>query len=182
MAELLGRVVKIESASVADVPGIDALRRAEQEAVGFLPLSRYEEEAMRDRGTLLTVRDNDDLTGFLFWTAGRPIATIQQVVVRQDARRRERATALVEEAVRRMELAGRHGVTCRCRLDLDAVDFWMALRFQPIALEESGRRGSLMRFYREIQPSLLHPCHFVRRSPFSKLAVQRKGFRLVAKP
>lgn len=167
-------------AVAADLRELEALRRDEQEAVGFLPLSRYEAEVVAGRKTLITLRDNGDMTGFLFWTRGRPVATIQQIVVRPDARRHERATALVNEACRIMEAGGHAGVTCRCRVDLEAIAFWEAMGFEMIRLEESGRRGPLMRFYLSLQPSLLSPSEFLRSSAFGPLAQQRRGFRLMS--
>ena len=77
----------IKAATKADLKELDSLRRKEQEAVGFLPMSRYEIEVERGKSTLLVMRDNGDMVGYLFWTRGSPVAAIQQVVVRSDARR-----------------------------------------------------------------------------------------------
>ena len=92
----------IQPATLADLKELDSLRRANQEAVSFVPYSRYAEVVERCPSNLLTFWDNGDMTGYLYWTAGTPVGTIQQVVVRHDARRGERATALVTAALEAM--------------------------------------------------------------------------------
>lgn len=171
-----GRIVP---ASLDDLLELDSLRRTEQESVGFIPMSKYEEEVERRKATVLTMRENGDMVGYLYWTRGFPVATIQQVVIRQDARRRERATSLVDAATQEMSEQGRAGVTCRCRVDLDAVAFWEACGFERIRLEDSGRRGPLIRFYKALSPSLLEPSLWLRGPEFGRLAKQRRGFRVV---
>lgn len=168
MAELL-------IATIADLKAIDSLRRGEQEAVGFLPMSRYEIEITRGRNTVMVLRENGDHVGFLYWTRGWPVATIQQIVIRGDARRIERGTALVDAACAEMAAQRRYGVTLRCRADLPAIEFWKALGFRAVRYENSGRRGPAVRFYREIQPALLDLGEYLR--PFAVRGGMRQGFR-----
>lgn len=156
---------------------MDALRHADQEAVGFVPFSRWEREVERDYNTLLVMRENNDLVGYIFWTRGWPVAAIQQVVVRSDARRDERATALVDAAMKEMVTQYRYGATCRCRVNLEATAFWEALGFRVVRLEESGRRGPLIRYYKELAPALFDLGDYLRRPSFGAGAGQRKGFR-----
>ena len=153
---------RVRLATTADLAAIDSLRRAEQEAVGFIPMSRYESEIEARRRTLFVMRENNDPVGFLFWTRGWPIGTVQQIVIRDDARRQERGAALIATAAEQMGAEGRKGITLRCRASLGAVDFWRALGFAVVRQEQGGRRGPLWRFYRPIQPSLLEPTDFVR--------------------
>jgi len=167
--------LKIVPASFEDIKAIDDLRRKDQESVGFIPLSRYEAEVERGRATLLSAFENDDLVGFLFWTRGFPIATIQQVVVREDARRMERATALVTTALTEMESQGRVGVTCRSRLNIPGIALWRALGWRELRREQGGKRGDLARFYHEIRPVLFDLAPYLRASGF--LPGQRQGFR-----
>jgi len=167
-------MAEITIATTADLKAIDSLQRREVEAVGFLPACRYEAEIENNRRTLLIMRENNDPVGFLFWTRGWPVATIQQIVIRDDARRKERATALVEAAA--AEMVNRYGITLRCRANLEAVDFWKAIGFEAIRQEEAGRRNiPLWRFYRALQPSLLLPKDFVRGMKLR--GGQRYGFR-----
>ena len=170
-----GGRVRIVPASLEDLKAIDDLRRKDQESVGFIPMSRYEAEVERGRDTLLSAFENDDLVGFLFWTRGFPVATIQQVVIREDARRVERATALVSTALTEMKRQGRVGVTCRSRLNIPGIELWRALGWRELRREQSGRRGDLARFYYEISPALFDLAPYLRAPGY--LPGQRQGFR-----
>ena len=168
--------MQIQPAKANDLRELDSLRRRSQEAVGFVPLARLEADSTRDAATLLTGWENGDMVAYLWWTRGRPVAAIQQLVVREDARRRERGLAMVAAAESAMTAPDRYGVACRCRLDLEATAFWEAAGFRRVRLEESGRRGPVVRYYRELRPALLDlglylPVHRVTGGG-------RRGFRL----
>jgi len=153
------------------------LRRHCQEAVGFVPMSKWEWHIEHRPKTLITMREEGDMVGYIYWTPGLPIAAIQQLVIREDARRFERGTALVEKAIKAMEYRGRYGVTCRCRHDLEAVFFWLAIGFELIRQEESGRRGPVLRFYKELKPSLMALGPYLPEK--FRGGGQRVGFRLI---
>ena len=145
----------VRPAEAGELLELDSLRRRDQEAVGFVPLDRLQADLDRDAMTVLTGWENGDMVGHLWWTRGLPVASIQQVVIREDARRRERGTALVGAALDAMRQdERRYGVTCRCRVDLAATDFWLAAGFKAVRLEESGRRGPCLRLFRELRPTL----------------------------
>lgn len=169
----------IRAASVSDLKAIDALRRADQEAVGFLPMSRFVTEVEHAHRTLLTLIENNDIVGYAFWTRGWPIARIQQIVVRPDARREERATALVRWIENEAKTQHRYGLSCRCRLNLEAAHFWRSLGFREVRLEESGRRGPVLRFYKELFPALLDLGLYMPTPAFGTKQGQRQGFRVV---
>ena len=160
-----------------DLAEMDALRRSEQEAVGFVPMSKWEWHIKHRPNTLITMRENGDMVGYIYWTAGLPVAAIQQLVIRSDARRFERGSALVAKAIKVMEHPARYGVTCRCRSDLEAILFWPAIGFEIVREEQSGRRGPVLRFYKELKPSLL-PLGLYLPEKF-KGGGQRQGFRLI---
>lgn len=120
-----------------------------------MPLAKWEWVTQNRPMTMRVMRENGDMVGYIWWTPGLPVAAIQQLVIRGDARRWERGTEMVNTALRDMAHPGRYGVTCRCRIDLEGVEFWRALGFEEVRLEESGRRGPVMRFYRSLQPALL---------------------------
>lgn len=163
----------IQPATLGDLLYIDSLRRVEQECVGFIPMSRYEREITEHRKRLLVALEDGDRVGFVFWTEGWPVARIQQLVVQRDARRMDRGTALVEEVIR--SIPHHTGLTCRCREDIDGIEFWSALGWQNVGKESGGRRGvPLVRFYRKCWPSLFHAP--VISTPV--IMAQRKGFRL----
>ena len=92
----------VSFAEYDDLSEMDALRRASQEAVGFVPMSKWEWHIQNRPTTLINMRDDGDMTGYIYWTPGLPVAAIQQLVVREDARRFERGKELVElvDAVR----------------------------------------------------------------------------------
>lgn len=147
----------IRPAASADLRAIDALRRANAEAVGFVPLARWQEQLQRDARCLLTGWENADLVAYIYWTPGLPVAAIQQVVVREDARKSERGREIVTAAAEIMqEDPQRFGVTCRCRVDLESTAFWEALGFVLCRLENTGgRRGPAARYYKALRPALM---------------------------
>jgi hypothetical protein len=117
----------VQKAVLSDLPYIEMLRRREGEAIGFIPMQRYEMEIDgRSGGSILICWENGDPVGFLYATHNRAGVThIQQVAIQEDARRLERATALVVAAQREKDWL----VTLRCAADLDATSFWEALGF-----------------------------------------------------
>ena len=156
---------------LADLPEMESLRRSEQESVGFIPMPRYELEVQR--GNILGLWEAGELLAFCLATRQAPIGTIHQLVTRKDARLMERASALVRAVEERSQ--GCVGLTCRCRENLEAVLFWPTVGFEEVRREPSGRRGSMIRYYRPLSPALFLPEHFLRGPGF--LAGQRVGFR-----
>ena len=130
-------MTEIRRATLADLAYIDALRKRNGDAIGFIPMQRYEMEVNGERrGSLFLSWDNDDPTGFLYAThSGRGTTHIIQVAIQEDARRMERATALVEAA--NSDGFARHTwlLSLRCADDLEANEFWSALGF---SLEAEG--------------------------------------------
>jgi ribosomal protein S18 acetylase RimI-like enzyme len=121
----------VSRATLADLQYLDWLRKKEGDAVGFIPMQRYEMEVRGERrGSLYLAWDNGDPTGFIYAThSGRGVTHIQQVAIQEDARRMERATLLVNAA--RDDGLARHTwlLSLRCADDLEANDFWRALGF-----------------------------------------------------
>jgi len=118
----------IQPANLADIVYIDHLRKREGEAIGFIPKQRYEMEIDGRRGgSILIAWENNDPVGFIYATHNRAGVThIQQVAIQEDARRMERATALVNGVIKQRDYL----VSLRCAADLDATKFWEALGFQ----------------------------------------------------
>ena len=118
----------VRLATLLDIPYIDHLRKKEGEAIGFIPLQRYEMEITGARhGSILVYEENKELVGFLYATHNQAGVThIQQVAIQEDARRVERATALVLAAQKEHDWM----VSCRCAADLESTHFWEALGFQ----------------------------------------------------
>ena len=121
----------VRRATLRDLRYLDALRKREGDAVGFIPIARYEMEVTGERkGSLYLSWDDGDPTGFIYAThSGRGATHIIQVAVQEDARRMERASALVE-AIRTDGLKRSSWLlSLRCAEDLSANEFWRALGF-----------------------------------------------------
>lgn len=118
----------IRRAELSDIRYIESLRRKESEAIGFIPMQRYEMEINGERGgSILVCLENDDHVGFLYATHNKAGVThIQQVAIQEDARRMERASALVQAAQRPFDYL----ISLRCAADLEATQFWSALGFE----------------------------------------------------
>ena len=119
--------MKIRKATLADLQYIEHLRRRESEAVGFIPIQRYEMEIDGRRGgDVIVVEEHTDLVGFVYATHNQAgVSHIQQIAIQEDARRMERATALVEAITKPTDWL----VSLRCAADLEATQFWEALGF-----------------------------------------------------
>jgi hypothetical protein len=124
-----------------DFPAIDSLRKSEGDSLGFIPKDAYlsilgsRRVANRERwkySDIFVYQDNGDLTGFVYATYHRQDAKIEQIVIRRDVRRWERATAL--ESLIRVEARkhGKTGIRCRVAYDIEANYFWRALGYQPV--------------------------------------------------
>ena len=147
----------LRCASEKDAAGVEALRRANQEAVGFIPFSRYV-AVTRDKPCCLLVASDtpETVDGFLYWTPGLPVAAIQQLVVDVNHRGQGIGRLLVVSALRLMvQDSCRFGVTLRCRANLPSVGFWQGQGFDVVRSSLSGRRGPVLRLYRELRPALL---------------------------
>ena len=130
-------MTKVKPATLDDLTFVDSLRKREGNALGFIPIQRYEMEVNGERkGSLYLSWDNGDPTGYIYAThSGRGTTHIIQVAVQEDARRMERATALLDSV--RADAAARHSwlLSLRCADDLEANEFWAALGF---SLEARG--------------------------------------------
>ena len=137
---------EIRAATPIDLAYIDNLQRIEvngPDSVGFIPWSRHEKEAMN--GGIHLAFDNDEPTGFVYATHNRHgVTRIQQIVVQEDARRTERATALVEAAIRENDWL----VSLRCAEDLGAVEFWPAIGFERVEVDDrpNKRKRKVLKF------------------------------------
>jgi GNAT superfamily N-acetyltransferase len=136
----------VRQARFDDLPAVEALRRADGDALGFVPKAKYEHITLKtsDRGRdrwkyewLIVAEDNEEITGFFLAGFHRDGAKGQQLCVRQDARRMERALKLVDavetEARKRGSLRIRHRVAA----DIEANFFWRAAGYTPIAVTTS---------------------------------------------
>ena len=66
-------------------------------------------------------------------------AKIQQIAIRNDARRLHYGKALIDCCQQFCEQFGRIGFTLRCRVDLDSNKFWKSLGFENYGMWEKGK-------------------------------------------
>lgn len=156
-------------AAIADDLGaIEAMRRTDGDALGFIPLARY--AAVIDGATIdgrrrsdyegvSVITDSDEVTGFVFAGFHRGGLKIEQVCVREDARRIERATALVRSVEATAWARGAPLARCRVAADLEATRFWEAMGYTARATvaatfmgyRKSWSRRPLIHFERELR-------------------------------
>jgi ribosomal protein S18 acetylase RimI-like enzyme len=134
--------MRVRQAAVEDLPAVEALRRADGDSLGFVPKAKYEHIVNRtsDRGRqrwryewLLVCEDNADVTGFCLASFGRSGSKIEQVCVREDARRLERALRLVDAVETEARRRGSLRLRCRVAHDIEANFFWQAAGYVPVA-------------------------------------------------
>jgi len=91
---------------------------------------------------VLICEANNDAVGYVLITPGMGIfkyAKIQQIAVRNDARRLYYGKALIEVCRDFCETFGRTGFTLRCRTDLESNLFWKNLGFEQYNTWEKGK-------------------------------------------
>lgn len=106
----------------------EALAKRNSYCIGFVPRIRYKQSFDSDR--LLVATYNGDLSGFALYTVAKKILKIQQVIVQEDCRRLDHATALIAAAVRKAVTMGAGCIRLRCAIDLEANYFWQFLGLQ----------------------------------------------------
>ena len=85
---------------------------------------------------------NNDAVGYVLITPARnsyKYAKIQQIAVRNDARRLQYGTALIDVCRQFCEKFHRVGFTLRCRTDLESNMFWKKLGFEKYGTWEKGK-------------------------------------------
>lgn len=134
----------VRTATQADRSFIDKLQKENSHAVGFIQSSIWDKYVFGgERNFVVFICEkNNDLVGYVLLTPGRSdytYAKIQQIAVREDARRLDYGTALLHVVKEFCNTFGRLGVTLRCRIDLPSNLFWRALGFTIYGVWEKGR-------------------------------------------
>lgn len=136
----------VRPATMGDLKAIEALRRADGDALGFLPAAKY--EALIDRRivngrrrfeyeNVYVTEDNGDVTGFCLAGFHRDGLKIEQICVRNDARRRERASLILGKVEMEADRRGSKRALCRVAADIEANLFWLDSGFVKIGTIES---------------------------------------------
>lgn len=162
-----------------DLVEIDDLRRANQEALGFIPFSKFQWHIEKRPETICVLLENERVVSYIYWTSGIPVSKIQHLVVSKDCRGKGYGGQLLNYAIEVMRVPNRLGVACRCRVNMpEAVKFWTSHGFKVIREGiSSGKRDNLLRLYKELQPSGI-PVEELVKEKF-RGGGQRRGFRLI---
>jgi GNAT superfamily N-acetyltransferase len=134
----------VRTATEADKTFIDKLQKENAHAVGFIQSTIWDKYVFGgERNFVVFICEkNNDMVGYVLLTPGRgayTYAKIQQIAVREDARRLDYGTALLAVVKDFCNTFNRLGVTLRCRLDLESNKFWNALGFKLYGIWEKGK-------------------------------------------
>jgi len=133
----------VRDAIPGDLLYIDSLRKKEGSSLGFIPKGAYEsiiyKKPINNRNgflysRLLVTEDNNDLTGFCYYSFISDIINIFQIVVQEDARKWHRALKMIEIVEEDVLRYNRTGIKCRVAYDLESNYFWRAIGFKPMEL------------------------------------------------
>lgn len=124
----------VRNASYRDAAIIDKLQRDNSYAVGFIQQTIWDKYVFGGERNffVLIVEANNDPVGYTLITPGRGMGSylrIQQIAVRDDARRLHYGNALMSVIERFAREQQRAGARLRCRADLDSNNFWKAMGF-----------------------------------------------------
>jgi GNAT superfamily N-acetyltransferase len=136
----------VRTASILDAPLIDKLQRENSYAVGFIQRTIWDKYVFGGERNffVLIVEANADAVGYCLVTPGRGVNSavrIQQIAVRQDARRLKYGSALLQVIREFCAENGRSGARLRCRADLESNYFWQSLGFRCYGVWAKGQRN-----------------------------------------
>lgn len=134
----------VRTANEKDKTFIDKLQKDNSYAVGFIQATVWDKYVFGgERNFVVFICEkNEDMVGYVLLTPGRKAysyAKIQQIAVREDARRLDYGSALIHVVRDFCNTFDRMGVTLRCRIDLESNKFWKALGFHLYGVWEKGK-------------------------------------------
>lgn len=134
----------VRTAVEKDQAFIDKLQKENAYAVGFIQSTIWDKYVFGGQRNFVVFicEKNNDMVGYVLLTPGREsytYAKIQQIAVREDARRLDYGSALLHVVKDFCNTFDRLGVTLRCRIDLDSNKFWNALGFRLYGVWEKGK-------------------------------------------
>tara|TARA_S200002703_G_scaffold145900_1_gene140553 strand:+ start:2596 stop:3189 length:594 start_codon:yes stop_codon:yes gene_type:complete len=124
------------NASESHLIFIDSLQKKNAEALSFYPKQVFEREV--NNGRILLGLLNGDPCGYIYVGARKPDVKCHQVCIQYDARRRLYGAALVQALEDYSR--GCYTITLRCGFDLEANDFWKAMGYNCIDIQQGGIR------------------------------------------
>ena len=134
----------VRTSTIKDMLLVDKLQKENSSAVGFIQKTVWEKYVWGGERNFIVLicESNLDAVGYVLITPGMgtyKYAKIQQIAVRNDARRLQYGTALIEVCRDFCETFARLGFTLRCRTDLDSNYFWKHLGFEKYGVWEKGK-------------------------------------------
>jgi len=136
--------ISVRTSTSKDILLIDKLQKENSYAVGFIQKTIWDKYVFGGERNfvVLICEANNDAVGYVLITPGKTnlsYAKIQQIAIRNDARRLKYGTALLDCCRQFCETFNRSGFTLRCRTDLDSNLFWKSLGFENYATWEKGK-------------------------------------------
>jgi GNAT superfamily N-acetyltransferase len=136
--------ISVRTSTIKDILLIDKLQKENSYAVGFIQKTVWEKYVFGgERNFVVFIcESNNDAVGYVLITPGKgsyKYAKIQQIAVRNDARRLQYGTALLDVCRQFCETFHRIGFTLRCRQDLESNKFWKSLGFQNYGVWEKNK-------------------------------------------
>lgn len=136
--------ITVRTSCENDMSLIDKLQKENSYAVGFIQKTVWEKYVFGgERNFVVFVCEaNNDAVGYILITPGSgpyKYAKIQQIAIRNDARRLHYGMALLDVGRQFCEKFCRKGFTLRCRVDLESNMFWSALGFYKYGVWEKGK-------------------------------------------
>jgi len=136
--------ISVRTSTIKDMLLVDKLQKENSYAVGFIQKTIWTDYVWGGKRNfvVLICEANNEAVGYVLITPARgayKYAKIQQIAVRDDARRLYYGKALIDVCQQFCEKFGRIGFTLRCRVDLDSNKFWKSLGFEKYATWEKGK-------------------------------------------
>lgn len=134
----------VRTSTIKDLLFVDKLQKENSNAVGFIQRTVWDKYVFGgERNFIVLICEcNNDPVGYVLITPGKSAyryAKIQQIAVRNDARRLHYGTALIDVCRQFCNQFGRIGFTLRCRVDLESNNFWKSLGFVQYGRWEKGK-------------------------------------------
>ncbi len=138
------RDLVVRTSTIRDQLLVDKLQKENAHAVGFIQDTIWKDYVWGGKRNfvVLICEVNADAVGYVLITPARGTyryAKIQQIAVRNDARRLQYGQALISVCRDFCEQFGRLGFTLRCRTDLESNHFWKSLGFTHYDTWKKGR-------------------------------------------
>ena len=133
----------VRNATETDIAFIDKLQKDNSYAVGFIQRTVWDDYVFGGKRNFVVFicEKNNDQVGYILLTPGKGHHTytrIQQIAVRDDARRLDYGSALIAVVRDFCETFQRTGTRLRCRTDLESNHFWKALGFNKYGVWQKG--------------------------------------------